>query len=219
MLAEDVKYTVDRMLALKIGVSAYLTPVSGTEVLDERRVAIDLFEPFAGFLGAMTRLYILNADLVRPNEFQGDFGQRRLQNHGAGSGGPYRLVSFQPEQQFTVERFPDYHLGWGSRHVDRAVFRVLREEVARRIALVNGDADWIYLSSADTLEALADEPGVRVNRDPTLNQLYIAFNTRSEHLAMPACGVRWRSPTTTKDTSSISCAATPSAPWLTSFLP
>ena len=181
VLAEDVKYMVDRMLALKIGVWAYLTPVIGAEVLEERRVAIDLSEPFSGFLGAMTRLYIANADLIRANEFQGDFGQRWLQNHEAGSG-PYRLVSFQPEQQFTVERYPDYHRGWGSRHVDRAVFRVLREEVARRIALVNGDADWIYLSSADTLEALVDEAGIRVNRDLTLNQLYIAFNTRSEHL-------------------------------------
>ena len=122
VLAEDVKYTVDRMLALKIEIWAYLTPVSGAEVLDERRVAIDLSVPFAGLLGAMTRLYIANADLIRANEFQGDFRQRWLQNHEAGSG-PYRLVSFQPEQQFTVERFPDYHLGWGSRHVERAVFR------------------------------------------------------------------------------------------------
>ena len=127
VLAEDVKYIVDRMLALKIGVWAYLTPVSGAEVLDERRVAIDLSEPFAGFLGAMTRLYIANADLIRANEFEGDFGQRWLQNHEARNG-PYRLVSFQPEQRFTVERFPDYHLGWGSRHVERAVFRVLRDE-------------------------------------------------------------------------------------------
>ena len=181
VLAEDVKYTIDRMLALKIGVWRYHTAVRGAEVLDERRVAIDLFQPFAGFLGAMTRLYIVNAELIRPNESQGDFGQRWLQNHEAGSG-PYRMVSFQPEQSIAVERFPAYHRGWGPRHVERAVFRVLREEVARRIALVNGDADWIYVSSADTLEALADEPGIRVNRDPTLNQLYIAFNTQSPHL-------------------------------------
>lgn len=182
VLAEDVEYTIERMLALKIGVWAYLTPVIGAEVIDPRRVAVDLQAPFPGFLGAMTRLYIANGDLIRANEFEGDFGQRWLQTHDAGAG-PYRLVSFQPEQQFTVERFPEYHGGWGERHIESAVFRVIREEVARRIALVNGDADWIYLSSADTLEALADEPGIVVNRDPTLNQAYIAFNTESEHLA------------------------------------
>ncbi len=182
VLAEDVEYTIERMLALKIGVWAYLTPVIGAEVIDPRRVAVDLQAPFPGFLGAMTRLYIANGDLIRANEFEGDFGQRWLQTHDAGAG-PYRLVSFQPEQQFTVERFPEYHGGWGERHIESAVFRVIREEVARRIALVNGDADWIYLSSADTLEAFADEPGIVVNRDPTLNQAYIAFNTQSEHLA------------------------------------
>ena len=179
--AEDVRYTIERMLALKIGVWAYLTPVSGAEVLDTRRVAIDLYAPYPGFLGAMTRLYVANADLIRANEFQGDLGQRWLQTHDAG-GGPYRLASSQPGQQFTVERFPEFHGGWSGRHVERAVFQVIREETARRIALVNGDADWIYLSSADTLEALANEPGIAVNRDPTLNQLYIAFNTQSEHL-------------------------------------
>lgn len=184
VLAHDVKYTIDRMLALKIGVWAYLTAVRGAVVLDERRVALELFAPFPGLLGALTRLYIANADLIRDNEFEGDFGQRWLQTHEAGSG-PYRLVSFQPEQQFTVERFPEYHRGWGSRHIESAVFRVIRQEAARRIALVNGEADWIYLSSADTLEALADEPGIRVNRDPTLNQLYIAMNTQSEHLRDP----------------------------------
>ncbi len=182
VLAEDVKYTIDRMLTLKIGVWAYLTPVSGAEVLDPWHVAVDLYAPFPGFLGAMTRLYIANADLIRANEFEGDLGQRWLQTHDAGAG-PYRLVSFQPQQQFTVERFPAYHGGWGERHIDSAVFRVIREEAARRIALVNGDADWIYLSSADTLEALVGEPGIVVNRDPTLNQLYIAFNSQSRHLA------------------------------------
>ena len=81
-----------------------------------------------------------------------------------------------------MERFPGYHLGWESWQVDRAVFRVLRQEAARRMALVNGDADWMFVSSADTLEALAEEPGIRVNRDLSLNQLYIAFNTRNDHL-------------------------------------
>ena len=184
VLAADVKYAVDRMLALKIGVWAYLTPVLGAEVLDERRVALDLYAPFPGLLGALTRLYIGNANAIRAHEFEGDFGQRWLQTHDAGSG-PYRLVSFLPGQQFTLERFPDYHGGWEGEHIESAVFRVIREEVARRIALVNGDADWIYLSSADTLEALSTEPGIQVNREPTLNQLYIALNTQSEHLADP----------------------------------
>ncbi|SVC05738.1 uncharacterized protein METZ01_LOCUS258592, partial [marine metagenome] len=119
--AADVKYCIDRMLTLKTGVWAYLTPVSGAEILDDRRVAIDLYEPFHGLLGALTRFYVANSELVRTNEFEGDLGQRWLQNHDAGSG-PYSLVSFQPEQQFTVERFYDYHGGWGDRHIEKAVF-------------------------------------------------------------------------------------------------
>ena len=70
--AVDVKYSIDRMLTLKTGVWAYLTPVSGAEILDDRHVAIDLHEPFHGLLGALTRFYVANSELVRSNEFQGD---------------------------------------------------------------------------------------------------------------------------------------------------
>ena len=69
--AVDVKYSIDRMLTLKTGVWAYLTPVSGAEILGHRDVAINLYEPFHGLLGALTRFYVANSKLVRSNEFQG----------------------------------------------------------------------------------------------------------------------------------------------------
>ena len=182
--AGDVAYTVERTVALGIGVYTYMTLLAGAEVIDDRTVSILLSAPYPGLLAALSHLYILNADLVRAQEDGGDWGQRWLQDHEAGSG-PYRLVSFEAQQSYTIERFPDYFKGWEGRHIDSAVFRMIQAEGTRRMALESGDADWIYLSSADSFEALRGVDGLVLNREPTLNQLYFAFNTQTEQLRDP----------------------------------
>ena len=182
--ASDVAYTVERTVALGIGVYTYMTLLAGAEIIDDRTVAILLSAPYPGLLPALSHLYILNADLVRANEQDGDWGQNWLQSHEAGSG-PYRLVSFEPQQSYTIERFPDYFKGWRGQHIDSAVFRMIQAEGTRRMALENGDADWIYLSSADSFEALRGVDGLVLNREPTLNQLYFAFNTQTKQLRDP----------------------------------
>ena len=179
--AHDVKYTVDRMVALGIGVYTYMTLVTGAEVIDDHAVDILLSAPYPGLMPALTHLYVLNADLVRSHDEGGDWAQRWLQDHEAGSG-PYQLVSFEAQQRYTIERFPDYYKGWEGQHIDTAIFRAIRSESTRRIALENGDADWIYLASADAFEAMRDVSGLTLNREPTLNQLYFAFNTEAEPL-------------------------------------
>ena len=181
LTAEDVKYTVDRMIALQKGVRSNLTLVNGAEVVDDYTVTLTLDEPFPGLLPALTRLYILNSELVQANEEEGDWGEKWLQNHDAGSG-PYQLASFQAEQQFTIEKFDDYHRGWDGDHVDRAIFRVIKEEPTRQIALENGEVDWATIGNPETYDTLAAKDGIEVTSDETLNQLYFALNTQNPNL-------------------------------------
>ena len=137
--AEDVAYTVDRLVAVNIGVARSLVMVTGADVIDDYTVQINLATPFPGFLGALSRLYILNSELVMANTVDDDWGQTWLQNNDAGSG-PYVLTSFTPEQEFTIERYDDYFKGWEGNHVDRAIFVVIKEESTRRLSLENGDS-------------------------------------------------------------------------------
>lgn len=180
--AEDVKYTIDRMLALRVGTYRNLGSIDSAEVMDTHVVRVNLTTPFPAMIQALTRLYILNASAVQANERDGDWGQTWLQNNEAGSG-PYRLVSFQPEQQFTIEAFPEYFKSWHNDHVKRAIFRVIREESTRRLALARGEVDWISIGSADTYNEVRTLPEIEAVSSPTLNQLYFAFNTQHEHLS------------------------------------
>ena len=182
--AEDVEYTANRMLALQTGTARSFGALESVELVDERTVRFNLSVPFPALPLALPRLYILNADLVQANEEDGDWGQKWLQNNEAGSG-PFQLVSFQPEQQFTMERFDDYFLGFNEGVADTVIMRVIKEESTRRLALERGDVDIIRVGSTDTFAALENAAGIERYVNPGLTQLYIAINVNNEFLANP----------------------------------
>ncbi len=181
LTADDVVYTVERMLALKKGYYSSLMQVTGAEAVDDYTVKINTATPFPGLPDALARLYIVNADVIKQHVEANDYGEKWLQDHEAGSG-PYMLESFEPEQQFTMVKFADYYKGWEGSHADKVIFRVFKEEATRRLALENKEVDWITVSSADTYKAIEGMEGITTYSDPTLNQLYFAFFTRNEYL-------------------------------------
>lgn len=184
LTSADVVYSFDRLLTLKRGSYRNIAAVTSAEAPDPTTVVLNLDHPFPALVQALTRVYIVNAALVQANEQDGDFGETWLNDHDAGSG-PYTLTAFEPEQQFTIERFPDYYKGWDGAYVDRAIFRVIKEESARRLALEAGEVDWALIGSVETFNALEGNADLQLDSDPTLNQLYFAFNQESEYLQDP----------------------------------
>src|SRR5262245_61555360 len=75
--------------------------------------------------------------------------------------------------------------GWDGNHIDRAIFRVIKEEASRRLALENGEVDWAMIGSVETFNALAENADLQTFSDPTLNELYFAFNQENEYLRDP----------------------------------
>lgn len=179
--ARDVEYTIERMLALRVGSYRNFGNVTGATAIDDHTVRVNLSQPFPGMINALTRLYILNSALVEANT-RDDWGQTWLQSNSAGSG-PYTLVSFQPEQQFTIDAVPGYWQGWHENAVQRAIFRVIREESTRRLALQRGEVDWIRVGSADGFIEVQRLPNVIAETQATLNQLYFAFYTQLPELS------------------------------------
>jgi peptide/nickel transport system substrate-binding protein len=184
LTAADVVYSFERLMALKRGSYRNVAVVTGAEAPDDHTVVLTLERPFPALVQALTRVYVVNSELVKANEQDGDYGETWLNDHDAGSG-PYVLTAFEPEQQFTIEAFPDYWKGWDGAHVDRAIFRVIKEEASRRLALENAEVDWAMIGSVETFNALLDNPDLQTFSDPTLNQLYFAFNQESEYLRDP----------------------------------
>ena len=182
--ADDVVYTFERMLALKTGTYRNFGNVTGAETVDASTVQVNLSKPFPGMIPALTRLYIMNSDVVSANEKDGDWGQTWLQSNEAGSG-PYTLTAFQPEQQYTLDAVADYWKGWHSNYAERVVFRVIREESTRRLALQRGEVDWIRVGSADVFNEIKATEGLIAETQQTFNQLYFTFDTQQPPLDDP----------------------------------
>ncbi|MFR8854536.1 MAG: ABC transporter substrate-binding protein [Oscillospiraceae bacterium] len=115
LTAEDVKFTMDRMLTMGEGLAyLYHGVVSSTEVLDEHTVKFTLNEPSGTFPTALTRLYILDSALVKENidpsgsygEF-GDYGKAWLTTNDAGSG-PYKIKEMRTEEYVLMEQSDNY---------------------------------------------------------------------------------------------------------------
>ncbi|MFE7423497.1 ABC transporter substrate-binding protein [Rhodococcus sp. NPDC057529] len=171
--AQDVRYTLDRIAALGQGVAGQITGYRGTTIVDERNVVIELTEPNTLFLGALSKVYIVNSALVQANEGS-DRGQAYLAANDAGSG-PYVLAPSAAADSYTVTRFDDYWAGATGRPAG-LVYRRIDESATQSAELKSGNIDVSFgLSTADA-RGLDGYEGVTVQSEPVNMQANIFFN-------------------------------------------
>ena len=172
LTADDVVYTLDRIQRLQVGVASFLSAYESAEADGDTGVTITLTDPSAPFLSALSRVYLLNADLVEENSGEDD-GQQWLSANDAGSG-PYRLTGYTPNQEASFELFGDY---WGGidGQSDNVVFRYLAEASTQATALRQGEIDIAMDISPQDWETLEAE-GFTVDRADTNVQLYALFD-------------------------------------------
>jgi peptide/nickel transport system substrate-binding protein len=104
--AQDVEFTIQRDLAVNSGVASYLAGYKSMTVHSPTSFTINLSAPNSFFLHELSKVYILNAKLVTPQEGT-DHGQGWLADHDAGSG-PYTLGTTPTLADVTVNRWPGY---------------------------------------------------------------------------------------------------------------
>ena len=139
--ANDVVYSIERILALKKGAASLfdksIAPGS-TKALDARTVQFTLTEPSAIFLATVPEIHVLNADLVKQHETDGDWGSAWLSKNDGGSGS-FELKRYDPAIGFSAARFADHFKGWGAKYLDEIEFRTVVEVNSRVLGLMKGD--------------------------------------------------------------------------------
>lgn len=175
LTAHDVRYTLDRIKKLGTGVASQLDAYRSTEVIDDTHLTIRLKQPFAPFLAILSRVYILNADLVKKHAGS-DNGQTWLGDNDAGSG-PYRLTSYTPNQRASFTRYDTY---WGGQRSQarEVVFTYVADSSTQRALLMSGDVDIAMDINPFDWKALASDKRYVVDKANTLVQLYAFFNTQ-----------------------------------------
>jgi ABC-type transport system substrate-binding protein len=173
--ASDVVYSIERILALKKGAFSLFSDViepGSTEAPDARTVVFNLTKPSAIFLATVPEIHVVNEELVRANEVDGDWGGVWLSSNDAGSGS-FELSRYDPAIGFQARRFEDHFMGWGENYLDEIEFRTVVEINSRVLGLLNGDFHGTdgYLPQ-DQVKRLAASDDVYVDEQESMRIFY-----------------------------------------------
>jgi peptide/nickel transport system substrate-binding protein len=177
MTAEDVKYAIDRTMGLGAGASYIWSAVESITVVDPQTVEFKL-------------LYKNPLDLVAATGYAAFIYSKKCVNEanewiaeakGCGTG-PYMLKSAKWGDEVIVEAFPDYWGGWGDKYFSQVVFKKISESATRRQMIEAGEATITVELPYSDVNALKENPNVKVNIEPSWQNLIGMFNTQKPPL-------------------------------------
>lgn len=180
--ADAVVFTYQRLQeeGVRSLISGEMANITGLVKVDDMTVTLELGEPSATLLSAMTYPY---AAILSPSavEAAGDsYGENPVGT------GPFMLESWTPESELVMVPNPLYagHRPWveadGPPIIGSLRVQFSRDESARASALLAGDADIAYLASASQLVRFENNDDFTLLDSPSRGMNYLGFNTAQE---------------------------------------
>jgi len=186
LTAEDVKFSLDRLLNVKDQPAVYASNLEGTEVVDEHTVDLVVKDPdipiminlaapaFAIYSKAMTEA---NGGVSGPEAETQDTATQWLNQNSAGSG-PYHMVAWERNGQIVMQKNPHY---WGGEvPFERVVIRHIGDSAAQLLALENGDIDAAFNLTTEQLATIEGNPDIEIKSGLSLDYVYMALTTSAE---------------------------------------
>lgn len=182
LTAKDVVYSFQRIFGMKSGAAATFAPALKPEnivAVDDKTVRFTLDRAFAPFFTAIPTVSIVNSELVKKNEINGDWGKAWMAGNEAGSGA-YQLVegSYKPDNVFTLRQFDKHFYGWSDNPKAPTVVNALSivEQSTGLMAVLNGTLDYTNnFTTADEAKRI-EAAGGMVLRDEGLRPAIIHIN-------------------------------------------
>ena len=160
MTAEDVKFSFERYRGA--AAKLFKQKVAAVEIVDPLRVRFRLNEPWPDFM-AFYATPATGAGWIVPKAYVQKVGDEGFKKAPIGAG-PYKLVSFNPGVEMTLEAHDRY---WRKAPaVKRLVFRVIPDEATRLAMLKGGEVDVAYSIRGALAEEVKRTAGLRLA--PTL---------------------------------------------------
>jgi peptide/nickel transport system substrate-binding protein len=180
MTAEDVRFSLQRVMNLKDQPQQYIAHVDSVKVVDDHTVDMvlkDSSQPILTILAAPEFVVMEKAAVVphgatdAPDAKDKDTATDWLNSNSAGTG-PYRLTGWQRNQQIQMVQNPNY---WrGKPGFDRVLIRHMSESAAQLLALQRGDIDVAFNLIPEQIESLKGDPNIDVRGATSLDFIYMA---------------------------------------------
>lgn len=172
--ADAVKFNIDRQLPPQVTKDMAYAPfvydsVKNVEVVDKYTVKINLKAPSTPFLNNLAM--IMAAPIVSPKALKDN---NNNVNQAPVGTGPYKFVKWDKDQNIVLVRNDEY---WGTKaQIKNVIFKFIKDNSARVVALNNGEADIIDGIDATVVKQITDA-GNKIFQAPGMNINYMAYNT------------------------------------------
>ena len=177
LTADDVKWTFDRIFAVKDQTAFYVGNIDAVTVVDPYTVDIALKAPDEPILDILAApgFGILDSKTVMEHGGTTDANDKAtdwLNTHTAGSGA-YAVTAWARGAQIQLVRNPN---SWrGPAPYARVVIRHIPDSAAQLLAVQRGDIDVAFNLIPEQISSLKAEPGVRAERLESLDFVYMAL--------------------------------------------
>jgi len=180
LTADDVKYTLERVLKTKLHHSikfSKILSVDGLIVVNKYTFLLRIKRPTLRIFPMLTYTMgagIVSRDYVKKHSTEGDpYGLNWMRNHEMGTG-PWKLEKWLVNEKLTKSRNDEY---WGDKpHFDRMIINVISDPATAQMMLERGDLDIATRLTIDQYAALEKVKGVVVKDYPTLKTVYTRIN-------------------------------------------
>ncbi len=192
--ADDVVFTLKRILAPASSLRAPMATVKEARRIDDLTVDFETFEPDPIFLQQQTSMLIMSKAWAEAHDATEPVIIGKQDNyalHNAMGTGPFRLVSREPDRKTVVERNP---LWWDKpqHNLDQVEFDVIASAPTRVAALLSGEVDMIYSVPPQDIARIRQTDGLKLLETPELRTIYLGFNLRRDEL--PTSDIKGRNP-------------------------
>jgi peptide/nickel transport system substrate-binding protein len=170
MTAQDVKGSLESLLASGSTWSLQLGPVSSVEVTGKLEVTVKLSSPYSPFLGALVNT---PAAILPMKEILD--GSVDITKETVGTG-PFVATSHVQDQSWVFERNRHFHspeqLG-----IDTIKVKVVADEANRLAALREGSVQYAFFSNSDAFDLLNGTPNVKALNQQSTDFYYLILNS------------------------------------------
>jgi len=190
--ADDVVFSVERVLAPTSGQKVTLPNVTGARKVDD--LTVDLLTsrvtpllPVASTnFRVMSRAWCLRHHTERPQDYKAK--EETFAARNANGTGPYKLVQWTPDVKTVLAANADY---WGPRgNVTEAQYLVLGTAATRLSGLLSGEIDLVIDPALQDLERLRRLPQVTLAQVVSNGTQFLGFNYASDKLVHGDAGGR-----------------------------
>jgi peptide/nickel transport system substrate-binding protein len=186
MTAEDVKWSMDRVLHLGDQTAQYISHVERTEVVDAKTVDIILKDPrqplmtiiaAPGFPVYDSKLVMQHGGDASRDAKTKDSATTWLNNNSAGAGA-YKLVRWERNAQIQFVRNDNY---WRGRPpFERIIIRHVGDSAAQLLSIRRGDIDIAFNLIPEQIATIKSDPNIRLEALTSLDFVYMALTQNPE---------------------------------------